>query len=145
MGSKKANEKAALKTAQSGTPVPSKDTSSSKSEKRADGVMAAPVHEKPTYEGSHDDYMADYTAAKRRGRTTAEYEDSAHDRIADAAGQRRMDQENKPAPPPTYKPGTPASANPPKAAHGFGHPPSARDGHLRCSGHGGAHRIGKKK
>lgn len=33
----------------------------------------------------------------------------------------------------------------PKATHGFGHPVSARDGHLRNSGHSGAHRIGKKK
>lgn len=32
----------------------------------------------------------------------------------------------------------------PKATHGFGHPVTARDGHLRNSGHSGAHRIGKK-
>lgn len=32
-----------------------------------------------------------------------------------------------------------------KVAHGFGHPAHAKDGHLRNSGHGSAHRIGKKK
>lgn len=48
--------------------------------------------------------------------------------------------------------GTPQFQKPPTAAntgskqpHGFGHPSSARDGKLRCSGHSGAHRIGKKK
>jgi hypothetical protein len=31
-----------------------------------------------------------------------------------------------------------------KAAHGYGHPAAARVGHLRLSGHSGAHLLGKK-
>ncbi len=48
--------------------------------------------------------------------------------------------------------GTPQFGKPPppattgrKEAHGYGHPVTARSGNLRCSGHSGAHRIGKRK
>lgn len=33
---------------------------------------------------------------------------------------------------------------PSKPSHGYGHPSPLRSGHLRMSGHGGAHRIGKR-
>src|SRR5258708_7906425 len=39
---------------------------------------------KKTWEGSPEDWSADYRAAKRRGKTVAEYEDSYHDRVAGA-------------------------------------------------------------
>ena len=157
--------KDALKVAQSGTPVPAKDASSAKKEAKAakggpianlaksKGEMATstPVASAPepkkTWEGSSEDWSADYNAAKRRGKSTADYEDSAHDRIADAAGEKRMraDDSDKVQAAPQYKKGVSAFQNKPKAAHSFGHPPSARDGHLRTSGHSGAHQIGKKK
>ncbi len=48
--------------------------------------------------------------------------------------------------------GTPQFGKPPppattgkKESHGYGHPVTARAGKLRCSGHSGAHRIGKRK
>lgn len=164
-----ANSKAGLKTAQTGTEVPAKDFSSKGKEAKAAGngkpekgsaAVAAklptesgtstPVPTDKKWEGSHEDWKQDYSDSKRRGKTTAEYEGSAHDRIADAAGERRMKADEdksesyaKPAPS-GHTQGTPAFKNSPKAAHGFGHPTSARDGHLRCSGHSGAHRIGKK-
>ena|ERR1700744_2724110 len=34
---------------------------------------------------------------------------------------------------------------PAREAHGFGHPASAKQGPLRCSGHSGAHQIGKRR
>ena len=34
---------------------------------------------------------------------------------------------------------------PSQQAHGYGHPATARSGHLRNSGHAGAHRIGGKR
>ena len=42
--------------------------------------------------------------------------------------------------------GGPAHSFPkaPHASHGYGHPAPARIGHLRLSGHTGAHRIGKR-
>lgn len=102
------------------------------------------------YEGSAQDMMSDYTAARRKGITPEQYEGSATDRIADAAGERRMKGNEKSkasemkseAP---HMPGTPASKNQPKVSHGYGHPASARSGKLRMSGHSGAHRIGKRK
>ena len=149
MGSKQANAKDALKVAQSGTPVPAKDSSSSKKEAKAAGVMATPAPspepEKKEYEGSHKDWSDDWSASKRKGITVDKWENSAGDRIADAAGERRMKADEDKSEGPKHRPGIGAFSNAPKAAHGFGHPPSARDGHLRNSGHSGAHQIGRKK
>ena len=165
MASKKSGAKDALKVAQSGTPVPEKDFSSSKKEAKADkgggGSLAkakslpnevssptdTPVG-KEKWEGSSKDWSADYSAAKRKGISTDAYEDSAEDRISDNAGQRRLEAEDDKKTidhPSGYKQGVSAYSNSPKSAHGFGHPASAKDGHLRNSGHSGAHRIGKKK
>lgn len=173
MDSKKSGAKNALKVAQSGTPVPEKDFSSKKKEVAAatgsaKGSMAVakslptekfnsapvasdpkPTEVKKTWEGSPEDWGKDYSASKRKGISTADYEDSAHDRIADAAGERNMaakeDASKSVDDAPGYKRGVSAFSNNPKASHGFGHPSSAKDGHLRNSGHSGAHRIGKKK
>jgi|ERR1700722_1017332 len=166
MSKNQVGDKAALKTAQSGTPVPGKDFSSAKKESKAAGngkpekgsaavakalptesATSTPVPSEPKkWEGSVEDWSADYNAAKRRGISVADHEDSARDRISDAAGERRMaaDESNKIKHVPEYKKGVSAYSNAPKASHGFGHPASARDGHLRCSGHSGAHRLGKK-
>ncbi len=162
----KGSPKAALKTAQTGTEVPAKDFSSKKKETAAAGTgkpekgsaavakalptesansaTVAPV--KKTWEGSSEDWSADYSAAKRRGISTEDHEDSARDRISDAAGDRKFaaDESEKIQHVPEYKKGVSAYSNSPKASHGFGHPASARDGHLRNSGHSSAHRIGKK-
>lgn len=161
----KAGSKAALKTAQSGTPVPETDFSPKKKEVKAAGTgkpekgslavakslptetaTSTPVPAKKQWEGSSEDWSADYNAAKRRGKTTADYEDSPHDRIADAAGEKRMagDDSDKVQTAPAYKKGVSAFSNSPKVSHGYGHPASAKDGHLRNSGHSSAHRIGKK-
>src|ERR1700679_2379189 len=90
MGSKKANEKDALKTAQSGAPVPAKDFSSSKKEDKAakgsggslSKAQSLPVPTatdtpvgKDKWEGSTEDWKSDYTGAKRKGISTADYED----------------------------------------------------------------------
>lgn len=99
------------------------------------------------YEGSVKDMMSDYNAARRLGITVEQYEGSARDRIADKAGECRLEGMKKSedlmvksdAP---YKPGTPAFQNQPKVSSGFG---QQRDGKLRCSGHSGAHRIGGRK
>ena len=151
----------------SGTHVPAKDFNSSKKEDKAakggkiaslkkskgETATSAPVAsvtpvqpDVRKYEGSSEDWSADYSAAKRRGKTVADYEGSAHDRIADAAGERKFkaEESSKVQHAPEYKQGVAAFANRPKAAHGFGHASSAHDGHLRNSGHSGAHRIGKK-
>lgn len=164
----KANPKAAIADVhKTGTHVPEKDFSSKKKEAAAAGTggtkkgsltvakslptesaTSTPVApEKKSWEGSSEDWSADYNASKRRGISVADHEDSARDRISDAAGERRMsaDDSEKPQTAPGYKQGVSAFANSPKTAHGFGHPSSARDGHLRNSGHGGAHRIGHKK
>lgn len=163
MDSKKSGSKDALKVAQSGTPVPAKDFSPKVKEAKADKPSAKGSMTKannlpmPTatvtlvssepkkYEGSYEDMRQDSTAARRKGISTSDYEGSAADRLADAAGERRMKAEEPSTSAASHRPGTPASANSPKQAHSFGHPASARDGHLRHSGHGGAHRIGKKK
>ena len=165
--SESSNAKAGLKVAQTGTPVPEKDFSSKKKEAKAAGngksekgsaatakslpmptATSPPVApEKKTWEGSSEDWSKDYNASKRKGMTVEQYEDTAEDRVSDAAGERRMkaDESDKVQHAPEYKKGVSAFANQPKASHGFGHPTSARDGHLRNSGHGGAHRIGKRK
>jgi len=162
------NAKAGLKVAQTGTPVPAKDFSSKKKEAKAAGpsgkgsmtkvaslptesATSTPVPDGKKWEGSSDDMMKDYREAKRKGITTDQWEGSASDRLSDNAGERRMKAEdgkdgNKEIDHPTgYKAGVSAFSNAPKQSHGFGHPTSARDGHLRNSGHSGAHRIGKKK
>jgi hypothetical protein len=160
--------KNALKSAQAGTPVPAKDFSPKKKEAKAAGngkpekgsmklaailpvetAKSTPVPTESKWEGSAEDWSQDYSAAKRRGKSTADYEDSAHDRIADAAGERRMKADESKSQEydvhSSYKRGTPAMSNSPKAAHGFGHTGSQCQGHLRCSGSAGAHQIGKKK
>jgi hypothetical protein len=163
------NAKAGLKVAQTGTPVPAKDFSSSKKEAKAAGpsskgsmgkaaslptesASSTPVPtEAKKWENSSEDMMQDYRAAKRKGISASEYEGSASDRISDTAGEKRMREAdskdgNKEIDHPTgYKKGISAFSNSPKVSHGFGHPPAARDGHLRMSGHSGGHRIGKKK
>lgn len=162
----KTASKATADVHKSGTHVPEKDFSSTKKEAAAAGTGGTkkgsltvanslpaptatdtPVAPKKAWEGSSEDWSADYNASKRRGISVADHEDSARDRISDAAGERRMtaDDSSKPQTAPGYKQGVSAFSNTPKAAHGFGHPASAKQGHLRCSGHGGAHQIGKKK
>lgn len=165
-----ANSKAGTKVAQSGTPVPAKDTSSKAKETKAAGngkpekgsmavvsklptesATSTPVPAKKDWEGSSEDWRQDYSAAKRKGISSSDYEDTASDRIADVAGERRMaadeskSDEYSPRASSSHYRGIPASKNSPKNAHGFGHPTSARDGHLRNSGVAGAHRIGAKK
>jgi hypothetical protein len=162
------NAKAALKVAQTGTDVPEKDTSpKAKIAKAADGkkggsfgtakklptekANSAPVASEPvksSWEGSMEDWSADYNAAKRKGMTTDQYEDSASDRISDAAGEKRMrDKEASKTPdhPGGYKKGVSAFSNSPKSSHGWGHTSSQKQGHLRTSGHPQGHQIGKKK
>lgn len=99
------------------------------------------------YENSYRDHADDYRAARRKGISTEDYEGTAHDRIADKAGAKRSRDETaaKVDNPSSYKAGVGAFASKPKTSHGFGHPASARDGHLRNSGHSGAHQIGKRK
>lgn len=95
------------------------------------------------YEGSAEDYSKDYAAARRKGITVEQYENSAADRIADAAGERRMRAAEEKSESPRHTPGQGAFKNAPKTSHGFGR--SVKVGHLRCSGHPGAHRIGAKR
>ena len=135
--------KQALKDVQGGKHVAEKNFSSAKKETKADGVDST----KPsTYEGSSEDWSNDWATARRRGMSTEDHENSARDRISDAAGERRMAANTKTEEStPTHKPGVSAFANSPKSSHGFGHTASSRDGHLRNSGHSGAHRIGKKR
>ncbi len=111
-------------------------------------------HQTKTYwEGSSEDWSSDYAGAKRKGQTVQQYEDSARDRLEDAAGERRMkaddslkeDDSREVQHAPDYKQGVSAFSNRPKSSSGFGHPPSACHGALRCSGHSGAHQVGKKK
>lgn len=164
---KKSGAKDALKVAQSGTPVPAGDASTKKKIDAAAGTVGTakgsmtmakslpvptatdtPVA-KEKWEGSHEDWKADYAGSKRRGISTDDYEDTPHDRISDAAGERRMsaeeDSKKAIAHPGGYKKGVGAFSNTPKSSHGYGHPASARQGNLRCSGHSGAHQLGKKK
>jgi hypothetical protein len=163
MGKDKAGAKDALKVAQSGTPVPAGDASSKSTKDKAakgSGGSLSKVQSLPQptatdtpvgkdkWEGSAKDWQSDYAGAKRKGISTADYEDTASDRLADNAGQRRMESEDgtkAETHPSGYRQGVSAFSNTPKVSHGFGHPASARDGHLRCSGHSGAHQIGKKK
>jgi len=151
--------KAALKQAQTGTPVAEKDFSSKQKENKASGADKASANKgsmtvaldlpKPegSYEGSYRDAADDYRAARRKGVPVEQYEGSAHDRIADKAGAKRSREEEaaKVDHAPGYKAGVAAFSNSPKVSHGYGHGTSNRDGHLRNSGHSGAHRIGKKK
>jgi hypothetical protein len=101
------------------------------------------------YENSHHDFMEDYSTARRRGISVEDHEDSARDRIADKAGEKHLrDKSNAKAAiknEPSYKAGQSAFANRPKTSHGFGHTGAQRQGHLRNSGHSGAHQIGKKR
>jgi len=98
------------------------------------------------YEGSWKDHEQDYSAARRKGISTEEYEGSAQDRIADKAGEKQMRESHssKIHNTPDYKPGVSSFANKPKNCHGFGHSAQCHDGHLRNSGHSQAHRIGNK-
>lgn len=171
MDKNKSGEKNALKTAQSGTEVPQKDYSSKNKESKASSggkggsaVLAkslptekansAPVasdpkpHEvKKTWEGSPEDWTSDYRQAKRKGISVDQWEDSPSDRLSDNAGERKMksDDSDTVKHAPEYKQGVSAYSNSPKASHGFGHPASARQGHLRMSGSSSAHCIGRKK
>lgn len=166
----KSGKKAIADVHKTGTHVPEKDFSSSKKVAAAAGtggtkkgsMTTAKSLPKPTatdtpvasepkkWEGSSQDWSSDYNAAKRRGVSVADHNDSARDRLSDAAGEARMKSEQSepneygPSTESTYVKGRGAFSNPPKTSHGFGHPSSARDGHLRNSGHGGAHRLGKK-
>jgi hypothetical protein len=101
------------------------------------------------YENSGADWNQDRRDADRRHMTTSEYEDSAHDRVADKAGEKRMRDKDADAKvmknETTYKKGGSAFSNTPKSAHGFGHKTEHKKGHLRMSGHAGAHQVGKKK
>lgn len=153
--------KEALTEAKSGTPVAAKNFSSKKKEAKASGTDKASAskgsmtvalslpHVTDTgdgYENSYRDHAADYSAARRKGIPVEQYEGSAHDRIADKAGAKSM----RDTPPQAdntsnYRPGVSAFSNTPKASHGFGHPASAKQGHLRNSGNSGAHRVGKRK
>lgn len=163
----KTPSKAIATVHKTGTHVPEKDFSSKKKEAAAAGTggtkkgslttaKALPTEQansapeapvKKSWEGSSEDWSSDYKAAKQRGISVADHEDSARDRLSDAAGERRMaaDDSDKPQTAPGYKQGVSAFSNAPKTAHGFGHPPSARQGHLRCSGSSGAHQLGKRK
>jgi hypothetical protein len=142
--------KKALKKAQAGVPIPSKDFSSEKKEADAAGRSSStPVPEKKSWETSGEDMMADYRAARRQGKSPEDYEDTARDRISDVAGQRRMDakeinKDEYPTHEGGHDRGKSAFGNPPKNAHGFGHTSAHKDGHLRKSGHPGAHQLGKK-
>lgn len=51
----------------------------------------------------------------------------------------------KDAPPGPAGPAPVPHPVPAKASHGWGHGDSQKQGKLRCSGHGGAHQIGRKK
>jgi hypothetical protein len=164
MNMKGAAKKAIADVHKSGTHVPPKDFSSRKKEAAAAGTggtkkgsltianslpmpNASDTPVEKRYEGSSEDWSADYREAKRRGQSTSDYEDSARDRVADVSGQRRMDAEDTKAETDTsehYR-GKPAFQNKPKASHGFGHSASQRDGHLRTSGNSQAHQIGKRK
>ena len=103
------------------------------------------------YDGSYEDNRRDYIEARKRGISTEDYENSASDRVADNAGQHRLDAAKFDKDDPDkqgskeYKPGTPAFSNSPARTSGFGHSPANRSGHLRLSGAAGAHQIGKKK
>jgi hypothetical protein len=157
----KQGPKEALKEAKSGTPVAEKNFNSKKKEAKAAGsntasakkgsmtvALALPMatDDGGKYEGSYKDSAEDYHAAKRKGISSDDWENSARDRVADQAGEKRMrdDESAKVHDAPRHTPGVSAFANRPKASHGFGHPAHARDGHLRNSGHSGAHRLGKK-
>lgn len=148
--------KAALKDAQSGTPVAGKNFSSKKKESKSSGKQNVFIafhepeqHDPQKYEGSYKDSADDYRAARRRGMDVEQHEDSARDRISDNAGQRHLDGEDHEKSetikhPGGYRQGVSAYSNYPKSAHGFGHTGSQRQGHLRMSGSAGAHQIGKK-
>jgi len=108
--------------------------------------IAEEAHEPKKYEGSSEDWSADYHGARRQGKSVEQYEDSPRDRLADNAGERRFKGKDDPdeVKASGYKSGASAFTNHPKTSHGFGHGASHRDGHLRNSGHSGAHRIGRK-
>ena len=105
--SESSNAKAALKVAQTGTPVPEKDSSpkgkiAAASNGASKGSLAVAKRlptetgkstpeaggskdltpPKKTWEGSPEDWSKDYNAAKRKGITPAQYEDSAEDRTS---------------------------------------------------------------
>jgi len=112
-------------------------------------IMHIQPSEPSGYEGSSQDWTSDYNASRRKGISTEQYENSAEDRIADKAGEKRMrDKHGDKAAAPeagSYTAGASAFKNPPKTSHGYGHTGSQRDGHLRHSGHAGAHQLGKRK
>lgn len=150
--SKTSGAKDGLKVAQTGTPVPAKDFSTpAKGAKAAGKMSTAPdpitAPEPKKYQGSGEDYAQDYNDSRRRGKSSADYEDSAHDRITDKArGRQMMATQSTSADAATdYKPGNSHFYNKPKSSHGFGHASGNHDGKLRNSGHSCAHRIGKKK
>lgn len=112
-------------------------------------VSAVPFQEPKGYENSYQDWNQDRRDADRRYKTTEEYEDSAHDRIADKAGSKRMrdheDSEKAIKNEGSYKSGSSAFSRTPKVSHSFGYKGENKKGHLRMSGHSGAHQIGKKR
>lgn len=164
MGKDKALASKAIKDVhKSGTHVPEKDFSTAKKEKAAakgkggsmtkaaslpmPSAVSTPVtSENKKYEGSGEDWRQDYMGAKKKGITSEEYEDSARDRVEDAAGEKRMradsDGQKDDKETSNYHKGVSAFSNSPKSAHGFRG--QTKDGHHRNSGHPGAHRIGKR-
>lgn len=77
--------------------------------------------------------------AKSPPETHAAHE-SREKEVMGAGYQEHEKAENK-----SYKPGGTAFKMPhAPGAHGFGHTGGQKQGHLRMSGHSGAHRIGKK-
>lgn len=136
----------------SGTHVPEKDFSSSKKVaaaasggKKGSLITAEPYKEPEGYEGSMKDWSDDRRQAQAKGMSSDRWEDSAGDRIADKAGEKNLKAADKPKEASDYKPGVAAFSNSPKSSHGFGHGDGQKQGHLRTSGHSGAHQIGKKR
>ena len=82
-------------------------------------------------EGSAQDLREDKILAKKHGMTLEQWEKSAADKAHDAPNN----------PPSTASHNFPTARN----AQSFGHGVDRRQGHLRMSGHPGAHRIGCKK
>lgn len=168
---KKLGAKAAADVKKSGTHVPEKDFSSKKKEVKAAGTgkpekgsaataMSLPmatgkstpeagvnITEKKSWQGSPEDWRQDYHESKRKGISSEQWEDSPSDRLSDNAGERKMNAHasEKVHEAPDYKSGVSAFGNKSKTSHGFGHTAANHDGHLRNSGHGSAHRIGKKR
>lgn len=83
-------------------------------------------------EGSAQDKREDKKLAKQHGMTMEQWEKSPQDKAHDAPE----------APVPSANHSFPQAR---AGAHGYGHGVERRQGHLRVSGHSGAHQIGKKR